>query len=202
LSGAEVVIAAVSDPRVAGSWDQASVLAEQTIGSLASHLARGGVWVVGEYLDAGPPRTGADFSSAAHFFGDVSDTLTDEDHAAIRARAASMSAHGPGAVVERLIESVTALRERLPREPADRLLSVYQGKVMRLDDYLLTRIVEQVVHLDDLARSLGILPWPNPPGAEALVVACGAEIGRQRRGGTAMLRALFRSAPAGVLPVL
>jgi hypothetical protein len=79
---------------------------------------------------------------------------------------------------------------------------VFAGKVMRLDDYLATRIVEQVVHLDDLARSLNIDPWPNPPGAEAIVIQFGAEVGRLRHGGTAMLRALYRGEPDPALPVL
>ena len=63
------------------------------------------------------------------------------------------------------------------------------------------RIVEQVVHLDDLARSIGAEPWSNPLGADALVIACGAEIGRLRSGSAAMVRALFRD-DQSVLPVL
>ena len=72
---------------------------------------------------------------------------------------------------------------------------------MRLDDYLLTRLVEQVVHPDDLAKSLDVEPWLNAPGAEALVVSCGAEIGRQRFGGAAMIRTLY-CGDVGALPVL
>lgn len=72
---------------------------------------------------------------------------------------------------------------------------------MRLDDYLETRLVEQVVHLDDLARSLAVDPWPVVPAAESLVLRCGTEIGRLRSGGPAMIRALFRDRPEP-LPVL
>jgi hypothetical protein len=79
--------------------------------------------------------------------------------------------------------------------------SASEERRSRLDDYLLTRLVEQVVHLDDLARSLGVEPWPNAPEAQALVISCGAEIGRRRFGDAAMIRALYR-ADVGVLPVL
>lgn len=72
---------------------------------------------------------------------------------------------------------------------------------MRLDVYLVARIVEQVVRLDDLAQSLGVAPWPNPSAADVLVIACGVEMGRLRRGGTAMLRTLCRADPGGVLSV-
>ena len=41
---------------------------------------------------------------------------------------------------------------------------------MRLDDYLVTRLVEQVVHLDDLARSLGVESWPVPDDHVKLVL--------------------------------
>jgi len=202
LRGAEVVVTAVSDPRVTDAWDRPSVLADQTIGCVASHLARAGVGGVRDYLDVEPRRPAVDFTSAAHYYSDVSDLLTEDDHAAIRERNAALSDEGPAAIITQLTASVDFLSERLPREPADRLVSVFQGNVMRLDDYLVTRIVEQVVHLDDLARSLGIPPWPNPPNAEALVIACGVEVARRRRGDTVMVRTLFRDAPAGVLPVL
>ena len=113
-----------------------------------------------------------------------------------------MAEAGQSAVVKRMSDGLASLRGRLPMEPADRLLTVYGDAVMRLDDYLLTRVVEQVVHLDDLARSLRIEPWVNPPGSEALVIGCGAEIGRLRKGGQPMIRALYREVIPGTLPVV
>lgn len=178
------------------------MLAGQTIGSLAGHLARGGVWVVGDYLAADPPGPDVDVDTAAHYFATIGEQLTDEDHEAIRARGASIAADGHAAVVRRLEDRLPGLADALHEAPAGRTVAVFAGRVMRLDDYLWTRIVEQVVHLDDLARSLGIEPWPHPPDAAALVVACGAEIGRLRFGDDAMIRALFRSGFAAALPVL
>ena len=202
LAGADVVLAAVSNPRVSDAWNRESILAAQTVGSLAGHLARGGVWVVGDYLDAEPPDRPLDFETAAEYFAEIGDALTDDDHAAIRARGAEIAESGWSTVVEQLAARLDALRGQLPAEPPDRTVGVFAGKVMRLDDYLATRIVEQVVHLDDLARSLDIDPWPNPPGAEAIVIAFGAEVGRLRHGGAAMLRALYRGEPDLALPVL
>lgn len=203
LAGADVVLTAVSDQRVADAWDTPSILAQQSVGSLAGHLARGSVWVVGEYLARSAPAAGSiDVDTAADYYATVGAGLTDADHEAIRARGAEVAATGRDAIVTRLSEAVAHLGETLPAEPEDRLVTVYGDLVMRLDDYLWTRIVEQVVHLDDLARSLHVDPWPNPPDAEALVIACGAEIGRLRHGGTEMLRALFRERAPGVLPVL
>lgn len=202
LRGAEVVLVALSDERVARAWDEPSVLEGQTVGSLAGHLARGGVWVVGDYLDAGPPETGVDIPSAADYFSQLSDSLTANDHAAIRARGAAIAAKGREAVVGRLTTAVPELRVRLTDEPADRSVTVFAGLVMPLDEYLMTRIIEQAVHLDDLARSLGVPPWPYPADVEALVIGRGAEIGRLRRGGPAMVQALYRGDVEGVLPVV
>lgn len=201
LANAEVVLTAVSDPRVADAWTDESILEDQTVGSLAGHLARGSVWVVGDYLDPPPPDGPVDFDSAAQYFAAVASALTSDDHAAIRDRGAAVAAGGHQVVVAQLTNHLGELRERLANDPADRLVAVFAGNVMRLDDYLLTRLVEQVVHLDDLASSLGIEPWSNVPDAEALVVGCGAEVGRLRFGGRAMIRALFRN-QTGTLPVL
>lgn len=203
LAGAETVLAAVADRRVAEAWSQPSILDDQTVGSLAGHLARGAVWVVDDYLDRPVPgEASVDFETAAAYYAAVSEGLTVSDHAAIRERGSQVAETGHRAVVDRLGDALAELRRRLATEPADRLVTVYGSAVMRLDDYLWTRIVEQVVHLDDLARSLGIEPWSNPPDAEALVIGCGAEIGRLRRGGGPMIRTLFRETTPGTLPVL
>lgn len=201
LANAAVVVAAVSDPGVADAWHYDSVLEGQTIGSLAGHLARSSVWAVSDYLDAAPPDGPVDFETAAEYFAVVASALTSHDHASIRDRGAAIAADGHQVVVARLANHLAELTRRLAIEPADRLVAVFAGKVMRLDDYLWTRLVEQVVHLDDLANSLGIDPWPNAPDAEAFVISCGAEVGRLRFGGPAMIRTLFRN-HAGPLPVI
>lgn len=202
LLGVDVVLEAVSDPRVVAAWNDDSILEGQSVGSLASHLARGSVCVVLDYLAVEVATTEINFDSAAEYFAVLLDSLTDADHESVRQRGADVAQAGPTQVGEELATKIDELRIQLASQPADRLVSVYGGTVMRLDDYLWTRIVEQVVHLDDLARSLDIEPWANPPDAEALAISCGAEIGRQRRGGAAMIRSLVREPEPGVLPVL
>jgi len=204
LAGTEVVLDAVTDERVIAAWHQASALEDQTIGSLASHTARG-CWVVDQYLDKPTPPGPANFATAAEYFAQISDSFTETDHVEVRNRGAEVASAGPASVGADLAHKLPGLRLRLVDEPEDRLIEVYGGNVMGLDDYLWTRIVEQVVHLEDLARSLKIEPWQNPPDAEALVIGCGAEVGRLRRGGPAMIRALYRDRSIGedsILPVM
>lgn len=192
----------IDDPVVGAAWGSDSVLEHQSIGSLCGHMARGCVAVVEEYLDKGEPDGDVSFDSAGHYFSSVMDGLDDSGHAGIRARGAEVADAGWEAVVERTNAAAARLPGRLEAEPAGRLLEVFGGNVMRLDDYLHTRLVEQVVHLDDLARSL---ERPTPrfvPGTVQLTIACALEIARRRHDGIELMRALYRDPGNGVLPVL
>lgn len=201
LSNSHVVLNAISDARIADAWNTPSTLEDQTIGSLVGHLARGSVWVVNEYLNASAPTGPVDYESASAYFAEVANSLTAQDHEAIRNRGAEIAKMGHAGVINELTQRLNELSGILLNEPQERLLSVFAGRVMRLDDYLLTRLVEQVVHLDDLARSLAVDPWSYASGAAALVIECGADIGRIRSGELAMVRTLFRDGGA-CLPVL
>jgi len=203
LAGARVVADAVAGPDVGLAWDRPSVLAEQTVGGLAGHLARGAVWVTGDYAAGDEPPGPVRFDSAGAYFATLADMATEESNRAIRDRGASVAAGGQAAVVAELEERLAALARLLPALGTDRRIAVVGGAVMRLGDYLGTRIVEQTVHLDDLARSLGRGPWPIPGAALDLTLAVAVDIGTARHGGPAMVRALFRDGFAGdALPVL
>ena len=202
LAGAHVVTAALDDPAVAAAWDRPSVLEGQAVSGLAGHLARGGVLAVGEYLVAGEPAGDVDFGSAGEYFVAAVASMSEEDHVAIRARGAAVAAVGREQLIATLTERLGALERRLRSEAIPQRISVIGGWVLPFDEYLVTRIVEQTVHLDDLARSVGRAPWPLPEGTEELTIAVGEEIWRRRFGATAVIRALYRDGFAEVLPVL
>jgi hypothetical protein len=192
LDGAQVVADAIGEPAVAAAWEQPSVLEEQTVGGLAGHLARGAVWAVGDYLDAGTPDGPVTFASANEYFASIIDRASEDDHRAIRERGAAVAAVGPEQLVATLDERLDTLRRVLRSIQPDALVAVVGGAVMHLKDYLETRIVEQVVHLDDLARSIGREPWPVSDDALVLTIAMGVGVSRRRHGDTAVLRALYR----------
>lgn len=202
VTTARVVESAVASDEVGRLWDAPSALEEQTVGGIAGHLARGGVWVVGDYLDAAIPDSPRVYT-AAQYFAESASFLSADDHKAIRERGATVAARGPREVCATLRARLDALAPRLTEEPADRMVGVAAGvAVMFLDRYLETRIVEQVVHLDDLARSIGCEPWAVPPDAQHLVIHVGIDIARLRRGATPTIRALYRSRLDPVLPVI
>jgi hypothetical protein len=202
LASAGVVRDAIADDAVGRAWNEPSVLAEQTVGGLSGHLARGGVWVVDDYLNAELPDAPR-AKSAAVYFAQSAEFLNADDHRLIRERGAQVAAVGHRDLCASLAQRLDALTPRLRAEPADRIIGVAGGvAVMTLDAYLETRIVEQVVHLDDLARSLDRDPWPVPPAAQNLVLHIGVDVALLRNDPTAVLRALYRTRLDPVFPVI
>ena len=199
---ARVVRDAIALDAVGRAWDSPSVLEEQTVGGLAGHLARGGVWVVDDYLSAAIPD--APFvSGVAEYFVEADRGLDAEGHRQIRERGAQVAAQGHEEVAQTLASRLQALVAQLVIEPPDRRVGVAGGAfTMLLDEYLKSRIVEQVVHLDDLARSIGREPWPVSFEAQDLVIHVGVDIGRIRSGATEMIRCLYRTELDPILPVI
>lgn len=203
LAGASTIADAISDPLVAARWDDPSVLEDQLVSGLSGHLARGAVWVAADYLHAESPEGPVDLESAGEYFAAFAPTSTAEANRAIRERGAAVASVGHHALVADLRARIELMEYEFPGISPDRLISVIAGKVMRLEDYLTTRIVEQAVHLDDLARSVEHDPWPLPDAHLSVAISVGLEIAERLHGRTGVLRAFYRGGFAGsVFPVL
>jgi hypothetical protein len=180
---------------VAEGWDEPSALEQMTVGALAGHLMRA-VTSVDAYLDRSAPAASDVALDAPGYFLSI-DGLSDSDldselHTAIRGRAAAEAEAGHQSVVEQWDQAVERLRARLDGEPRDRLVPALGGRTLTLDEYLITRLVEMVVHVDDLAVSVGA----ERPGfarvAEEAVMHCLLEMARRRHGDRAVVTALTR----------
>ena len=192
LAGARTVREAVTHRAVVAAWDQPSVLEEQTVGSLAGHLARTGTWIVDEFLGAGEPDRPIDFADVASFYVTLLPAADDPIHEGIRQRGAALAAQGPEALAAKIDERMPAIAEQLAAMPADRTLAVTGGNVMTIEQYLVTRIVEQVVHLDDLARSVANEPWTLAPEAYALAARVALDVALLRHEPRLVVRGLYR----------
>jgi hypothetical protein len=201
LTGAAAVAAALHDPAVAEAWEEPSVLDGQTVGVLAGHVARTGVLVVAGYLRTAAPGAPT-FDSAAGYYAALAPALTDDDHAAIRARSAEASSGGPEATAAAVDGARGRLAAQLAAAEQSDVIAVYWGEPMRIGDYLLTRIVEQAVHLDDLQRSVPAARIEVPDPCAEAAIRVGVEVGLRRHGATQVLRALYRDAAPTALPVL
>jgi hypothetical protein len=189
LASARPVLAA---EEVAAGWGNSSMLPEMRVGALAGHLLRAATTVT-TYLGQ-PPQRGKTPISPGEYFATILTTsdISDPMHVAIRERAEKESAQGHDAVVLRWDETMGRLTDVLGSEPGDRVITVAGDLVMRLDDYLVTRLVEVVVHTDDLATSVGLDTPRFAPGAMKLVFDHLVEVARVRHGDLAVLRGLTR----------
>ncbi len=167
-----------------------------SVGALAAHLARA-AFVIVPYLDASVPDPGPEATellSADQYFERLPFTadLHDPAHVGVRTRAAEGAEEGHAALLERLDATLAELDARFGSEPEDRAVAVTAGLVLPLDEYLVTRMVEVMVHSDDLAASAGLETPEFDPMTRACVVGCLLAIVRLRHGDTAVVRAFTR----------
>jgi hypothetical protein len=201
LDSAAVAVALLADPAVTASWDEPSALAEFTVRGLAGHLARQ-VVVVRELLAAEQPA-GECVSLLDHYGRAqwVGASLDDEANVVARRRGEAAAAIGAAELVRHTETALAELRAVLPGQPADRLVQAPGGScLLTLPDFLVTRLVEFVVHADDLSVSVGVPGPVMPPRATDTVLVLLTRLAAQRHGTTAVLRALSRAerAPATI----
>lgn len=181
-------------PEVAEAWELPSALPGMSVAALVGHLVRATTSTLA-YLDRpAPPPDRAPMDAPDYYLGieGLYGPLDSPLHTAIRQRALEEAAGGPGEVVRKWDSTRQALAERLPAEPPDRSIEAFGGKVLTLDEYLITRLIEIVVHTDDLAASLHLPPPPFDEAATGLVLGCLTTMLRRRHGDLEVIRALSR----------
>jgi hypothetical protein len=177
-------------PDVGARWKDPSALAEFSTWGLAGHMVRSGARVLA-YLDETADEAGDPIPAPAYYV-EVMKNMTDSENKRVRDDGEATAASGWEALVEEHHRLRADLEERLPREPDDRVVKVFGGHLMLLDDYLETRIVEVLVHADDLAVSVGLTPPEPPKGAVEVAIAHLVEVARLGHGDRAVLMALTR----------
>ncbi len=179
-------------PEVAKRWDDPSALAQMTVGMLACHLGRQVVrtrQLLPQPTDVAPIPEAADhYRRAAWVLADdlddpANDRSTDEQEAA----------EGVEALLSRCREALGGVEQMLSSGHAQEIVLIpWQGWSLCRADFLHTRMVEIVTHVDDLARSVD-LPTPTfPDEAYRPVVNLLARLATERHGQAAMTSALTR----------
>ena len=178
------------EPTVAAKWDEPSALAEMSVSALAGHLVRV-LSTVERYLAEPEPLEEGRLDPAV-YFSKVKADVNDPTNVAIRERGAQEAAGGYDALLAEYDRLREAVLEAMRDQPSSRRMSVFGGQVLLLDDYLVTRIVEAVVHADDLAVSCGVETPSLPDDAYEATIRTLVDIGRARHGDLAVVRALAR----------
>jgi hypothetical protein len=159
---AHAAVELVASPAVEAAWTEPSTLDGYRVGGLAAHLVRA-IETIRTYVEADPPAGDGRVVDAAGYFTTV---LADHDphdssfHEQVRARGEARVDTGAEALREASTAALAWLDELAV--DADQVLAVRDGVLIGLPDYLDTRLVELVVHTDDLARSVGA-PTPALP---------------------------------------
>jgi uncharacterized protein (TIGR03083 family) len=198
---ARIVADLVRRTEVAEGWDQESACAGMTVGGLANHLGDQAVLTV-RLLEAGPSGEAAitleeHYARAAW----VREDPDGESNVAIREAGDEQARAGQGALLERVDAGMDRLPGAIRSVPPDTpVLVPWQGWAVTARDLLTIRMMEMVVHADDLAASVGVEPPEFPDEVVGRVLGLLTRVAVRRHGQAAVVRALSRPqrAPASV----
>lgn len=181
----------VARPEVAAAWQDESSCAGMSVGALARHLVVQPLRVVevltGPATDAEPITVDQHYAQAAW----IQQDLDGPANVGVRTRSEDEAAVGPEAVAAEAREILGRLDGVLAAAPEVVGLP-WTGAALATDDFLVTRLMEIVVHSDDLASSVG-LPTPQFDAAALVpVVRLLSDLALRRHGQDALVRTLSR----------
>jgi len=190
-----------SDP-VAARWDRPSSLEAMSVGALSAHLVRAAGSTLA-YLDRTDPLAVPDdelLTPVTYFHAALDSPIHDQ----IKDVSAQEATAGHHAVAAKCQSVCTELARRLPNEPEDRLVGALGGRMLTLDDFCRTRLIEMLLHIDDLASSVGMEPPPTDPAGFDIVIETIIGIARLVHGDRAVLVGLARAERSSgtIFPVL
>jgi Mycothiol maleylpyruvate isomerase N-terminal domain len=198
LATARAAAALLRSPGVAHHWTESSALPEFRISGLAGHLGMAVLWAAAA-LDAEVPDD--EPVDAVEYFATRS-TPGASPHEPLQQRIRGLgeqtAGDGPADLIERVESTIGSLATRLPTMPPDRPVLGNQGAVLRLDQWLLTRMIELAVHMDDLAVSIDVETPELPAEAADLVITALVRIAVAHYGAVPVLRSLSRRERAAV----
>lgn len=192
LAVADSALELLRHPAVASRWDSPSALAGLTVGGLAAHLANQVLHIPQAPPASEPPISLTENFARAVWVGtSATDDIGVEMQRRSHALAAETSAPALAASVSTSLAEVRALIAAAPPDLVVHL--IWTGWNLTFDDFLTTRLLELVVHSDDLAVSIDVPPPPIPPSAAEAVVSVLTSIALRRHGATAVIRTLSRA---------
>jgi hypothetical protein len=198
LTTAYACIELFAAPEVEAAWELRSDLPDLSVGALVGHVCRG-ILRVESLLDA-DNGSSKSLTSAAEYYVPFarSSSAADERNRVARDLAMDASRAGSATLLATVRDCLARVTSRLMVEPIERRVEVPRSSTVEsvcllLDEYLKVRVVEQMVHYDDMARSL-----PEASSTAVDVEACKVAIdvlvgsATLRHGPRAVLRALAR----------
>jgi len=196
LEAATAAAALIASPEVAIRWDEPSALRELAVSGLAGHLARQITMVPAQLSNRQKLPEGAEVITVLEHYARVQwidAPLDAEINVGIRRTAVTEAEEGPAALADRVAAAIARLTTMLPAEDGDAPYFIpWTGWALPLSDFLATRLMEIVVHSDDLAVSVQTTLPPFPEQATETVIDLLTRLSTRRHGTAAVLRALAR----------
>jgi hypothetical protein len=200
---AERVHRLIGRPEVAESWVAESSCTGMTVGALTRHLVEQTRYVVGLLAPdapAAPPGTET-ISLLEHYARSdwVGADLDDEANRFVLVKSEEQAREGVEAAVALQDALVTELPDVLDAAPASTFVP-WDGASLPTDDFLVTRLMEMVVHSDDLACSVDVSVPDFGPAVLEPVLGLLTALAVVRHGQDAVVRTLTRPqrAPATI----
>jgi hypothetical protein len=193
---AESAIALIGRVEVVRGWEQPSALAKLSVGGLAAHLGDQ-ILPVHAAVTAGTHVTDEQPVSLLEHYDRVAwanSDIDDPSNVTIREGAEKGAGQGHDALVGSLDHALRDIRRAFDALVLPPAISMpWWDWSLSFEDYLVARVMEIVVHNDDLAVSVDtappVLPEPVLGPALALLVS----VSLHRHGQAAVVRALSRS---------
>jgi hypothetical protein len=198
LAAADAAVGLIGAGDTAGRWEEPSALEGFTVGGLTAHLG----WQVQSAwwaLSVGRPEPGAPVTPLLEHYAKA---------AWIGAAVDAPVNVGIRDAGQERAKAGASEQERLTREARERIAEVFgsgsvqastvvavpwiEGRAMAFGDLLTTRLMELLVHGDDLAVSLGVATPVFPESAMDTVLDLLVRVSRVRHGSLPVLRALAR----------
>jgi hypothetical protein len=200
LVAAKSAVELIGEVEVVRRWEQPSALAELSVGGLAAHLGDQ-ILPVHAAVTAGTNVTDEEPVSLLEHYDRVAwanSGIEDASNVTIREGAEQHAAPGHDALVASLEHAMRDIRtafDALVLPPAIRM--PWWDWSLSFDDYLVGRVMEIVVHNDDLAVSVDTPPPLLPEEVLGPVLALLVGVSLHKHGQAAVVRALSRSERAG-----
>jgi hypothetical protein len=194
LAAARAGVELVAHPAVTAAWQEPSALARMSVGAVACHLS-GQLAFVARMLDDAPATQPEipllDYYSRVGWFGQG---LDHPFHLRVQRGEEKAAADGPARMIEQARQWLAEVEAGLPGTPGRPIhLPRWGDWSIALDDFVTNRLMELIVHSDDLAVSVG-LPTPEfPPEATDMVAVLLTRLAIQRYGPLPVLRTMSRS---------
>ena len=195
LLAADAALELIGHVEVMQRWEEPSALEQMTVGALATHLGSQ-VLSVHAAMTTGQGVTAQKPVSLLEHYDLVAwvrADLDDEANVTIRDRAAAGARDGHGALVASVQGALGDLRTAFAKaELPPGIRNPSWEWALSFEDFLVTRMMEIVVHADDLAVSVDVVPQELSELVIGPVLALLVGISMSRHGQAAVVRTLSR----------